>query len=84
MKQTDFAVHLTSFFTLYLPTRRDLSENTISSYRDAFQLMLSYAEAEKKIMADKLTLKNLTELFVSDFINWLATSRGNSPATQKQ
>lgn len=84
MKQTDFGCQMTSFFTLYLPTRRDLSDNTISSYRDAFKLMLSFSESKKGIPADKLKLKDFSESFVSDFVNWLAASRGNSAATQKQ
>ena len=84
MKQTDFGVQMTSFFTMYLPTRRDLSDNTISSYRDTFKLLLTFSENEKNIPADKLKLKDFTEPFVSDFINWLAENRGNSAATQKQ
>ena len=84
MKQTDFGVQMTSFFTMHLPTRRDLSDNTISSYRDTFKLMLSFSESEKNIPADRLQLKDFTESFVSDFINWLSDSRGNSAATQKQ
>lgn len=84
MRQTDFGVQVTSFFTMYLPTRRDLSGNTISSYRDTFKLILSFSEDVKGIPADKLRLKDFTESYVSDFINWLASSRGNSAATQKQ
>lgn len=84
MKQTDFGVQMTSFFTMYLPTRRDLSDNTISSYRDTFKLMLSFSESVKNIPADKLKLKDFTESFVSEFINWLSESRGNGAATQKQ
>ncbi|MCR5685409.1 MAG: site-specific integrase [Lachnospiraceae bacterium] len=84
MKQTDFGVQMTSFFTMYLPTRRDLSDNTISSYRDTFKLLLSFSESVNGIPADKLKLKDFTEPFVSNFINWLAESRGNSAATQKQ
>ena len=84
MKQTDFGVQITSFFTMYLPMRRDLSDNTISSYRDTFKLLLSFSENEKGISADRMRLKDFTEPFVSDFINWLADSRGNSAATQKQ
>ena len=84
MKQTDFGVQMTSFFTMYLPTRRDLSDNTISSYRDTFKLLLSFSESVNGIPADKLKLKDFTEPFVSGFINWLAESRGNSTATQKQ
>ena len=83
MKQTDFALHTTSFFTLYLPTRRYLSDATVSSYRDAFKLLLSFAENEKGILADKITLDDFTEPFICDYINWLAEKRGNSSATQK-
>ena len=84
MKQTDFAIQVSNFFTLYLPTRRDLSENTVISYRDAFKLLLKYAEEQKHIKAEKFQLSNLTEPFVSDFINWLRDARRNCPATQKQ
>ena len=31
---TDFAYHLTKFFTEYLTSQRNLSANTISTYRD--------------------------------------------------
>lgn len=84
MRQTDFGVQMTSFFKMYLPTRRDLSDNTISSYRDCFKLLLCYAENVKGIPADKIKLKDFTESFISDFINWLSESRGNSHSTQKQ
>lgn len=84
MRQTDFAVQLTEFLKIYLPARRDLSENTIASYRDAFRFLLVFAEEEKGIPADKITLKDFTEPFVSSYINWLASGRRNSPATQKQ
>lgn len=84
MRQTDFATHMTSFFTMFLPTRRHLSDSTISSYRDTFKLFLSFSENEKRIPADRITLNDFSESFVCDFINWLAISRGNSPATQKQ
>lgn len=84
MKQTDFAIQMTRFFTMFLPTRRYLSNATISSYRDTFKLFLSFAEREKGILADRMTLRDFTESLICDFINWLAVTRGNSPATQKQ
>lgn len=42
MKTTDFAKHLTTFFGNYLPGVKNLSENTILSYRDAFRLLLVF------------------------------------------
>jgi len=36
MKETDFAWHLTGFLSKYLPGQRNVSTNTIASYRDAF------------------------------------------------
>ena len=42
MKSTDFAKNLTSFFGNYLPGVKNLSGNTILSYRDAFRLLLIF------------------------------------------
>ncbi|MDD3945581.1 MAG: integrase, partial [Bacteroidales bacterium] len=33
---TDFAKHLSRFLTEYLPHERNMSNNTLSSYRDTF------------------------------------------------
>lgn len=84
MKQTDFAIYMTSFFTLYLPTKRYLSDSTITSYRDTFKLFLLFTESEKGLLADRITLNDFTESLVCDFISWLDNTRKNSPSTQKQ
>jgi site-specific recombinase XerD len=38
MNETDFAIHIDGFLSRYLPGQRNLSTNTITSYRDAFKL----------------------------------------------
>lgn len=84
MKQTDFALHLTHFLKIYLPSRRDLSENTIASYSASFRFFLIFSEEVLKISAEKITLNDFTEENICKYINWLAVERGNSAATQKQ
>ena len=39
---TDFARHLSRFLSEYLPHERNVSPNTIASYRDAFLGFIDY------------------------------------------
>lgn len=84
MKTTDFAVCLTEFLKIYLPGKRELSENTIKSYRDTFRFLLIFAEDKMGICAEKLTIADITEDFVFGFMCWLEDDRKNSSATRKQ
>lgn len=47
MKTTDFAKYLTDYLSIYLPGQRNLSPNTITSYRDTFKLLLLFAGKKK-------------------------------------
>jgi len=49
MSETDFAQYITGFLSRYLPGQRNLSKNTITSYRDAFKLFLVYCESEENL-----------------------------------
>jgi integrase/recombinase XerD len=42
MQPTNFAKYLTDFLSVYLPTQKNVSKNTIYSYRDTFKLLLHY------------------------------------------
>ena len=46
MKPTDFSRLLSEYLTVYLPGRRNMSENTVFSYCDAFRLFLLYCKNE--------------------------------------
>ena len=65
MKETDFARHLTGFLSKYLPGQRNLSANTIASYRDAFKLFLIFCETEKKKKVDRLKLVGIPPTMLS-------------------
>lgn len=84
MKTTDFAIYLTEFLKMYLPRRRELSENTILSYRDTFRFLLVFAEEQMGIPSEKISLADFTEDFVSNYLDWLGTSRNNGTSTKKQ
>ncbi|MFQ9567100.1 MAG: hypothetical protein ACLR03_00070 [Roseburia inulinivorans] len=44
----DFAYHLSRFLSVYLPGQRNVSENTVLSYKDTFKLILLFAKDEKR------------------------------------
>ncbi|MBP3808049.1 MAG: tyrosine-type recombinase/integrase [Eubacterium sp.] len=84
MKNKDFAYHLTKFFTIYLPSQRNLSKGTISTYRDVFKLLLLFMNDEKRIKPQKITLDNLHYESITEFIEWLKNERNCSPKTCNQ
>jgi site-specific recombinase XerD len=84
MKSTDFALHLTAFFSEYLPGTRNLSPNTISAYRDTFRLLLLFCHDNRNIPPEKLTLKMLDDKTVTSFLDWLQSERRCGIATRNQ
>lgn len=79
---TDFAKHLSRFLSEYLPHERNVSPNTIASYRDAFVQFIDYMKSERGIALDRLGLKHLTRSYVLGYLKWILESRKCSPATR--
>ena len=84
MKPTNFAKYLTEFFSEYLSRQKNVSQNTILSYRDTFKLLIYYCQDVKKIPAEKITLNLLSSELLTDFLSWLETNRKCSIATRNQ
>ncbi len=84
MKPTDFAKHLTEFLSVYLPTQKNVSKNTIYSYRDTFKLLINYCQEIKKTPAEKITLSIVSSQWLTDFLQWLETDRKCSISTRNQ
>ena len=82
MKPTDFAKHMTAFFSYYLPGVRNLSNNTILSYRDAFRLLLTYCRDFENIPTEKLRVASFDDKLLVRFLDWLQRERGCSIATR--
>ena len=79
---TDFAKHLSRFLSEYLPHERNVSPNTIASYRDAFLQFIDYMKNDKGISVDRLGLKHLTRSGVLGYLKWILEVRKCSPATR--
>ena len=75
---------LSKFLTDHLAGERDLSPQTIASYRDAIRLLLTWFRDEQKTQPEKLRLADLDRARVLSFLDWLETERGNSAATRNQ
>jgi site-specific recombinase XerD len=84
MKPTDFSYYLTNYLSRYLPGQRNVSLNTIKSYRDTFSIFMRYCRDVKKIPSEKFYLKHLKKDLIEDFLAWIAQERGCGISTQNQ
>ncbi len=75
---------LSRFLTDHLAGERNLSPQTISSYRDAIKLLLTWFRDVQGTPPEKLRLSDLDRERVLAFLDWLKADRGNSPATRNQ
>jgi site-specific recombinase XerD len=83
MKDTGYlAPFIRSFFEDHLVCRRNVSRNTIQSYRDALKLLLAYASEHRKRPATKLLVGDIDEEIVVGFLTDLETTRTNSIQTR--
>ena len=79
---TDFAKHLSKFLSEYLPYERNMSPNTVASYRDTFLQFIGYMKDVQKIRLEQLTLDTLTRERVIDFLSWVQKERNCGVATR--
>ena len=79
--RTDFAKYLTRFLSEYLPHQRNVSKNTIASYRDSFVQFINYMKDINGIPVERLLLKHLTRDNVINYLQWLHNTKKNTSAT---
>ena len=84
MKPTDFAKYLTEFLSEYLPKQKNVSKNTVHSYRDTFKLLIAYSQDIKQVPAEKVTLNVLSSEWITGFLEWLEGTRKCSISTRNQ
>jgi len=73
---------LQRYFCEYLVGQRDLSPQTIASYRDTFRLLLGFLERRYHIKPDNVCLGDLDAPRVLTFLNDLEGHRGNTARTR--
>ena len=75
---------LSKFFTSHLAGERAASPRTVSSYRDAMKLLLTWFRDAERIPPEKLRLADIDRPRVLRFLDWLEAGRGCSAATRNQ
>ncbi len=86
MKKTDkewVGYWLKRYLQEYMPTIRNLSRHTITSYRDAISQLLEYMVSRGKSL-DSLNIEDISESLVTDFLLHLETNRLCSIRTRNQ
>ena len=84
MATTNLAGSLQAFLVEHLPLHRNLSPNTIKSYRDTISLLLKYCRDHRKLAPERLKLEHLNEALVVDFLTYIENERGCSIQTRNQ
>jgi len=84
MMPTDFARQLTRFLAEYLPAHRNVSPNTVASYRDTFTLVLRYCQAHHGLAPDRLRIDQLRAPLILAFLNHLEAERRCTSRTRNQ
>lgn len=80
----DLARYIRSFFEDYLVRKRNLSRNSVWSYRDAIKLLIQFAADRKGKSIPLLQVKDINESLVLEFLSHLERKRGNSIQTCNQ
>ena len=67
-----------SFFADYLTQQRGLSARTVAAYRDAFVLLLEFAQARLHKASTAMQISDLTPTLILAFLDHLEGARHNS------
>ena len=82
MIATSFSSLLQTFFTDRLVQQRQASPHTIASYRDAFRLLLRFAQQRLGTDPSSLTLEDFDATFVGECLHHVEQTRRNGARTR--
>jgi len=82
MTEPSVGCHIQAFFADYLTAQRDMSPNTVASYRDAVKLLLAFAARRRHKEVATLTFDDLGPEMVLGFLDDLEKTRGNCARTR--
>ena len=76
-----FQALIQKFFLQWLMARRNVSPETVKSYRDAFRLFIKYLESTHNIKPSVITVNCLKAEYILGFLAFLEKERGNQSKT---
>lgn len=79
---SDFAFLVSSFLTNYLANVRNVSSNTITSYRDSIVQLLIYMNEICGIKQERIYTKDISSEIVTGYLSWLEDERKCSIKTR--
>ena len=83
-KSEEFAILVSKYLADYLPVQKNLSRNTILSYRNTFMLLLTFMQQVKVVPPEKMEFSYLDSRCIQDFLLWLEIERNCSISTRNQ
>lgn len=81
MKNNDIQTLMQKYFLQWLMSQRNVSPETIKSYRDTFRLYLRYTETHCGVTPSKMSIAQFDADHILGFLSYLDKERGNSPKT---
>lgn len=83
-QNNDFAFYLSKYFQSYLSSIRNVSENTIHSYRDTFKKLLVFYRDSCGIKPEKMNFSVFTREYIENFLFSLENEQNCSISTRNQ
>ncbi len=84
MKSKDISLFplLHDYLKIYLPKQRNVSSNTILSYRKALEELLDYVKEREQIPLGRVSFEHLTSDTIFSFLEFLESEKGHSISTR--
>jgi site-specific recombinase XerD len=81
LNEPTFQSLLQNFFLKRLLQQRNVSQNTISSYRDTFRLFFEFMKSKYRINPSDISIEQMNLEYIEDFCNCLTEERSCSSST---
>jgi len=73
------------YLTIYLPSQKESSQNTVKSYREGLNLFLTYISNSKGVRLYEISFDEMSSENLEGFVDWLSAERrcGNNSINQR-
>ena len=80
----DFAYCLSKYLKDYLVLERNMSKNTIRSYKKTFEILIDYLVNKKNFKIIQINFETITRDLIVEFLNYLEDEKKNTIRTRNQ